>query len=275
MAFIGVRSSWLSVARNSSFRRLCRSASSRASRSLSQQPLALLRRLRSARHVAGDADHPVARRPSITTRPRSVIQTTDRRAGPRGIRLRSCRSRSASRGMALDARRGRRDGSPRSMRMSGPKRPCWEPEQRLGIGRPGHLRRSRGSTPTPPSARPPWPSAAAPRSRARPGAPASSAAVRSWTRRSSSWFACFSAACARLTFGDLALSALVQFRERPRLAEQLDEHADLRPQDVGVDRLAQVIDGADPVAAQHVARRRPRCAVRNRIGHVLRSACAA
>ena len=55
-----------------------------------------------------------------------------------------------------------------------------------------------------------------------------------------------------LAFGRLALQRLVEVGEGPRLAEQLDEDADLGAQDVGVDRLAQVVDGADAVALQHL-----------------------
>ena len=55
-----------------------------------------------------------------------------------------------------------------------------------------------------------------------------------------------------LALGDLALERVVQLGERPRLAEQIDEDADLRAQDLRVDRLAQIVDRADTVAAQDV-----------------------
>ena len=60
-----------------------------------------------------------------------------------------------------------------------------------------------------------------------------------------------------LPFGDFALERLVELGQRPRLAEHVDEDADLRPQDRRVDRLAQIIDRANAVAAQDVVLVRP------------------
>ena len=51
-------------------------------------------------------------------------------------------------------------------------------------------------------------------------------------------------------------SASLAPRQRLRLAEQLDEDGDLRPQDVGVDRLGQIVDGAGAVAARRRRARR-------------------
>jgi hypothetical protein len=48
------------------------------------------------------------------------------------------------------------------------------------------------------------------------------------------------------------LQRLVEARQLLGLGEQVDEHPDFRAQDLGVDRLAQVIDGPDPVPLQHV-----------------------
>ena len=56
-----------------------------------------------------------------------------------------------------------------------------------------------------------------------------------------------------LAIDDLTPKRVVQVRKRPGLPEQLDEDPDLRAEDVRVDRLAQVIDGAGAVAAEDVA----------------------
>src|SRR5690348_16737687 len=52
-----------------------------------------------------------------------------------------------------------------------------------------------------------------------------------------------------LALGHFALQRVVQLRERAALPEQIDEDVDLRSEDLGVDRLAQIVDGADAVSA--------------------------
>ena len=79
-----------------------------------------------------------------------------------------------------------------------------------------------------------------------------SAAVRCATRSSSSSFASCSASCALCRSAISFWSASFSVASDAGLAEQLDEHRDLRSQDVRVDRFAQVVDRADAVAAQDV-----------------------
>ena len=250
IAFIGVRSSWLSVARNSSFSRLWRSASSRACRSLVSRRSRSLRGLALRGDVAADADHLGRRRSSRTTRPRSVIHTTA--VGPDGaiLALRRCPLSERRLDRGLDARHDRRDEGADDPQLRA-ERALRKAEQRFGVGRPVHLA----------GAEVPFPggdlgdlhrhAAAAPRSRGRP--------VRTGQRRRA-----LARRAARapgwplqrllrvLALRDLRLQRVVQLGERARLAERVDEHPDLRPQDVRVDRLAQVIDRAGAVAAQDV-----------------------
>jgi hypothetical protein len=60
-------------------------------------------------------------------------------------------------------------------------------------------------------------------------------------------------ACCRLPLGDLAPERFVRPRDRAPSPVQIDEHRDLRFEDVAVDRLGQVVDRAAVIAAQHVA----------------------
>ena len=57
----------------------------------------------------------------------------------------------------------------------------------------------------------------------------------------------------RLPLGDLAPEQFVRLRDRPPSPVEIDEHRDLRLEDVAVDRLGQIVDRAAVVAAQHVA----------------------
>ena len=75
-----------------------------------------------------------------------------------------------------------------------------------------------------------------------------------------------SASCAFSRSAISRCSASFSSRQRARLAEQIDEDADLRPQDLRVDRLAQVVDARRRRSPRGRRRRRSECAVRNRIG---------
>src|ERR1700681_4817363 len=52
--------------------------------------------------------------------------------------------------------------------------------------------------------------------------------------------------------GDLTLESLVETRQLPGLAEEIDKDTDLGPQDRGIDRFAEVVDCARAVAPQDV-----------------------
>ena len=185
-----------------------------------------------------------------TIRPRSVIQTTDLS----GLTARYSHSILPRRLGQLDRRlhplHVLRVESPEDSQF-GTEGAGGKAEQRLGIGRPLHLvgreipvpRRDLGHL-----HRQPEPFLALDR-----------AAVSDRQRRGAlrdpqlQLLVCFLQGFLRpLPLRDLVLERVVQGRERPRLAEQFDEHRDFRSQDVRVHGLAQVIDGADAVAPQHV-----------------------
>ena len=156
----------------------------------------------------------------------------------------------------------------------GAERACGKAEQRFGVGRPRHLAGREVPLPGGDLRRPPSPCAAAPRSRGRPGARRSAPPCARATRSSSSWLACCSASCAFCRSAISRWSASFSSASARVFRNSSTNTRDLRAQDVGVDRLAQVVDRADAVAAQDVV-------VVEQVGgqeqdrDVLRCACAA
>ena len=272
---MGVRSSWESVARNSSLIRLCCSASSPRLAFAFEQPLALHLGLAFATHVAADPDHLDVDAFVVLDDAAALGDPDDRAIRPKGPVLAFVDVTGRSHGRwhrALPA--DRRDAARRSQPLARVESPRREAEERLGIGGPCHLARRQVPLPGGICARSPSPCEAAPRSRAQGRGRAVSAAVRSRTRHSRSRLACSSASCAWRRSATSSLSASFRLASSRVFRIEVDEHRDLRSQDVRVDRFAQVVDRSGAVATAGRRHRRS-CGRSGRESARRGSACAA